>query len=441
MNEIIRYFSEFSDIFLFWKTVGFAKFARFFWFFFIFELPRYVLFDFLVLVLFGVKSYFTRKKYRYARDLFFKESPLLSIIVPGKDEGKHLVKLVNSLKEQTYKNFEIIIVDDGSTDDTPTICRNLLKRGLITRYLRNEVRGGKASAANLGLNYARGKYIIHIDADSSFDRDAIEKIIIPFYMDRRIGIVAGNVKVRNASDSVLTSLQAIEYLKSISIGRRITSFLGILRVASGAFGAFRKDILLRFGGWDVGPGLDGDITVKVRKLNFKVYFEPRAICFTSAPSTFSGLTRQRIRWGRSLVRFRLRKHRDIFLPNQNFNVFNFLSSVENVFYSLLLNVNWLLYIGDIFINLPHTAKFIIPINYLLYCLSNFVQYIMILAVSERRKDELKLAIYLPLMPLYMGIYMRFVRTWAYITELLFKASYRDPWNPKKVSDKAKEIGI
>jgi cellulose synthase/poly-beta-1,6-N-acetylglucosamine synthase-like glycosyltransferase len=384
---------------------------------------------------------FNRGKYSHARELLFQEHPRLSIIVPGKDEGKHLVKLVKSLEEQSYRNFELIIIDDGSTDDTPVICRNLLRKGKIDRYLRNEIRGGKASAANLGLKYAESEYIIHLDADSSFDRDAIERIMIPFFLDPKIGIVAGNIKVRNASEGIMPSLQAIEYLKSIPIGRRITSLLGILRIASGAFGAFRKDILNRFGGWDVGPGLDGDITVKVRKLKFKVAFEPRAICFTSVPVTVRGLARQRTRWGRSLVRFRMKKHRDIFFPNQNFSFLNLISSVENVFYGLILNILWIVYIGDILLNLPHTAKFIIPINYLLYCMSNLSQFIVIMAVSERRKEELKLAPYIPLMPFYMGLYMRIVRTWAYVSELFLQSSYKDPWNPKKVSDKAREIGI
>ncbi len=439
--DFLKYVSEFSDIFLFWKTIGFAKFVRFFWFFFLFELPRYVVFDFLVLVALGVRNLLQRKRFLVAKQMLWKEKPKVSVIVPGKDEGKHLLKLVASLKEQTYKNLEIIIVDDGSTDETPVICRRLLKRGEISKYLRNEVRGGKASAANLGFRYATGKFIVHVDADSSFDRDAIEQIIIPFYMDSRIGIVSGNVKVRNYREGLLPALQAIEYLKSISIGRRITSFLGILRVASGALGAFRRDLLQRIGAWDVGPGLDGDVTVKIRKLKYRVYFEPRAICYTSVPSTLRGLTKQRVRWGRSLVRFRIRKHRDIFFPNENFNLYNFFSSLENIFYSIVLNVNWLVYIFDILINFPHTVKYIIPINYLLYVLSNIFQFAMVLVVSERRREELKMAPYLLLMPLYMGVYMRFVRTWAYFTELFFKASYRDPWNPRKVSEKAREMGI
>jgi len=441
MIEPFKYIIDFSDFFLFWETIGVGKFIRFFWIFFIFEFPRYIIIDFIAIVGNKIKRFLNRKKYEIARKKLYLENPLISIIVPGKNEGKHIIKLVKSLKEQTYKNLEIIIIDDGSTDETSIIARNLLKKNKIDRYFRNNIRGGKASAANLGWNYSKGKYIIHVDADCSFDRDAIEKIIIPFYMDKKTGIVAGNLKVRNQEKGVLTSLQAIEYLKSIAIGRQATSFLGILRIVSGAYGAFRKDILKRIGGWDVGPGLDGDITVKTRKLGFKIYFEPLSIGYTSAPENIKKLIKQRTRWSRSLIRFRLRKHKDIFFPNENFSFLNFLSSLENVFFNLVLDLKWIVYILDILINFPHTAKYIIPANYILYLLSDSFQFLMILWSSERKKEEAKLLLYLPLMPLYMGIFIRAIRTWAYFKEFFFKSSYKDDWNPRKVSKKAEEIGV
>lgn len=441
MGDLLNYLTDFSDFFLFWKTVGFERFVRFFWFFFFFELPRYVVIDFLVLTVEAVYHRLQRPRWLKARVRLRAERPLVSIIVPGKNEGEHLARLARSLHEQTYDNLEIIVVDDGSNDDTPVIGRALERRGIIDRFVRNEIRGGKASAANLAWNMARGNYIVHLDADCSFDRDAIENILVPFFMDANIGAVAGDVKVRNAGDGVAPGLQALEYLKSISIGRRVTSMLGILRTISGAFGAFRRDVLTQVGGWDVGPGLDGDITVKARKARFRVVFAADARCFTSVPATFSALARQRTRWSRSIVRFRMRKHRDVFLPNANFQWLNMLSFVENIMFNIVLDIKWLVYIGDILINFPTLAKYIIPANFLLYLFSNLVQYFMILAVSERPRQEAGLILYVPLMPFYMGVYMRVVRTWAYIMEWLFHTSYKDPWNPGKVSRKAREAGM
>ena len=98
---------------------------------------------------------------------------------------------------------------------------------------KHEQRGGKASAANFGTNYSKGKYVVHLDADSSLDRDAIEKILLPFYYDPKIKAVGGCVKVRNADASLCSSMQALEYLKTIQVGRMVTSELGIYHIISG----------------------------------------------------------------------------------------------------------------------------------------------------------------------------------------------------------------
>ncbi|MCM8764326.1 MAG: glycosyltransferase family 2 protein [Candidatus Omnitrophica bacterium] len=313
--EIYDFFEHTRNFFFFWKNAGMIKIFRIFWFFFVFEITRYVVFDLVVFCFYKVKTAILKNKREAARLRLKQQNPLVSIIAPGKNEGKHIASLAYSLSEQTYKNLEIIIIDDGSEDETPQICRRLLREGKISKYLRNDIRGGKASAANFGLQQAKGRFIVHVDADCSFDRDAIENILIPFFLDSRIGAVSGNVKVKNPTESLCSALQAIEYLKTVTIGRLVGSTIKTLRIISGAFGAFRKDILERIGGWDIGPGLDGDIVVKIRKIDFAIYMEPKAVCYTNAPENFKNLTKQRLRWSRSLVRFRMRKHRDIFFPN------------------------------------------------------------------------------------------------------------------------------
>jgi biofilm PGA synthesis N-glycosyltransferase PgaC len=366
---------------------------------------------------------------------------LISIIIPGKNEGAHLFKLTKSLAEQTYKNFELIIVDDGSDDDTPIIGRNLEKNGLIGVFLRNDMRGGKASAANLALRFTKGRLIVHLDADCSFDCDAIENIIIPFFLDDRIGAVGGNVKVRNYRESLCARLQAIEYLKTISVGRIISSQLGIYKIISGAFGAFRKDVIDSIGGWDIGPGLDGDITVKIRKSGYRTVFEPSAVCLTNAPSKFKKLTKQRLRWDKSIIRFRVRKHRDVYFPHANFKWSNFFALLENVFYNVILDLTWWIYMIDIVINFNGSLRFIILMNLTLYTVVGFVQMTSAYIFSERRREELQLWPYLPLMSLYTGTYLRIVRTIAYYDEFVHKKSYNDIWNPVKSSSQAKLNGF
>ncbi|MFV1884958.1 MAG: glycosyltransferase family 2 protein [Balneola sp.] len=425
----------------YWFAVGFNKFLRVFWYFCLFEFTRYIIIDYIILFFKWITRKSDDKQFEQARRAFFLENPLVSIIIPGKNEGAHLFKLTKSLAEQTYKNFELIIVDDGSDDETPIIGKNLERLGLIDMFIRNEIRGGKASAANLALRYAKGKYIVHLDADCSFDRDAIERIVIPFYYDEKIGAVGGNVKVRNYNDSLCASLQAIEYLKTVSVGRIITSYLGIYKIVSGAFGAFKPEILDKIGGWDIGPGLDGDITVKIRKCGYKIHFEPKAICLTNAPSKFKVLTKQRLRWDKSIIRFRVRKHRDVYFPHANFNWSNFFALFENVFYNVILDLMWIIYMIDILFNYTSSLQFIIPMNFTLYVVMSYVQMGSILLFTERKKQEMKLIKFIPLMTIYTGIYLRVVRTTAYYQEFFFKRSYEDVWNPSKSSSMAQRYGL
>ncbi|MEL6635606.1 MAG: glycosyltransferase [Bacteroidota bacterium] len=439
MNPIIE--NILPEYLCYWYYGGLGKFMRIFWHFMVFEFTRYVIIDFVVIFYFWLMRKERKRKWEAARRQLFTENPFVSIIVPGKNEGKHLFKLVKSLNEQTYQNCELIIVDDGSDDQTPLIGSSLLRNGMLTKFLRNDMRGGKASAANLALRYSTGKYVVHLDADCSFDRDAIERVLIPFYLDPNIGGIGGNVKVRDFEDNLASRLQAIEYLKTISMGRVVTSTLRVYKIISGAFGAFKMDAVRAIGGWDIGPGLDGDITVKLRKSGYRIYFEPTAICLTSVPANFKILKKQRLRWDKSIIRFRVRKHNDLFTPYKEFKWGNFFAVFENVFYNVVLDIAWWLYLIDLLLNYSGALKFIIPMNITLYVVSGYAQMIAIHLMSERKEEELKLWPYVPLMVLYTGVFLRLVRTRAYIDEFFFRKSYDDPWNPVKSSSQAKASGF
>ncbi len=430
-----------TDFLNFWRYREVEQIIQIFGFFFLLEAPRFLLVDVAAVLFVVFRPTHSRSPYAAARAQLFAESPLVSILVPGKDEGKNIYKLVESLSRQTYRNFELIIVDDGSKDNTPLICRSLHKHGLIQHYFRNEERGGKASAANMALRFSKGKFIVHLDADCSFDEDAIEQVLIPFFQYENLGAVGGNVKVRNSSASVCARLQNLEYLNTISIGRISSSLLGVYRLVSGAFGAFPRSVIEQAGGWDIGPGLDGDLTVKVRKMGYRVHFEPRAVCHTAVPVTFKGLWKQRLRWSGSIVRFRMRKHTDVFVPNANFRFRNFAASFENIFFNVVLDFVWLGYFISLFFQNFNVLFYLLPMSFLLYTAAALVQFLLILIISERSRSELKLLPYLPLMMLYMGVYMRACRTVAYVREIFFYASYRDPWNPAKTSVQARAHGL
>lgn len=415
----------------------------YFWPFFMLDMVRYVILESILIAVFLFRKNKDQPKRRQARHQLFFEKPLVSILVPGKNEGKHLPKLAISLAQQTYKNFELIVVDDGSDDDTPIICRRLEREGKIDAFIRNEIRGGKASAANTALQYSKGRYIVHIDADTHLENDALEKILLPFYLNENVGAVGGDVRVANADESFASRLQSIEYYKTISAGRTASSQLHILRIISGAHGAFRRDVLERIDGWDVGPGLDGDITLKVRKLGYDVLHQVDAVCYTNVPTSFKKLAKQRYRWDKSLVRFRLRKHFDILKPNANFRGSNFISVLENIIFNVFFDFKWIAYFIIMLITQPQNLGYIFVINYCLYFIANCLQFIMmrILVKDTFKQPDRLLALFLPLMPIYTGIFLRIVRTYSYIMEFFHKMSYDDAWNPWKVSRIAKKENL
>jgi cellulose synthase/poly-beta-1,6-N-acetylglucosamine synthase-like glycosyltransferase len=433
-----------ADVLAFVASLSLAEFFFLFWYFFLFEFTRYVLLDGIMICSYLTGRLFRRKKYSFARSMLFSERPLVSIIAPGRNEGKNLHRLVATLREQTYQHFEVIIVDDGSDDNTAEICSKLQQRGAIDKFLRNSRRGGKASAANLALRYSEGRFIIHMDADSHLRRDAIEGILTPFYMNENIAAVGGDIRVANINQNICTSLQALEYMKALSTGRTVASMFGILRIISGAYGAFRGDVLRRIKGWDPGPGLDGDLTLKIRKLGYKVVHAPHSACYTNVPASFRKLSTQRYRWERSLVRFRFRKHKDLLsFRNKNFSMTNTLTVIDNILYNFIFNIKWWVYIIQILIFYKHILLFVITINLLLYTVSNTIQFFLacLLYGQTLRRSELLKMVYIPLMPPYTGWYLRLVRTYAHIMELLFSASYQDPWNPWKVSRIAKKADM
>lgn len=412
-----------------------------FWFLFIIEFPRYYLLDIIT----AIRHVFLHKSLRrrdiVARNLLYTEMPLVSILAPGKNEGRHIYKLVESLREQTYQNFEIIIVDDGSDDATPVICNDLQRAGYITKFFRLNLGGGKACAANFAASHASGKYIIHLDADSSLDRDAIEKILIPFYFDRNIKGVGGCIKVRNAHESLCSTLQTLEYLKTIMVGRMGSNMLGIYHIISGAFGAFETEAIREVGCWDIGPGLDGDITQKLRKAGYKVWFANDAVCMTNVPTSWAKLFKQRKRWSKSLVRFRIRKHSDILWSDRNFSFLNMFSNLENIVYDFAFNYVWFFYIIMLFFMNVDRLWEIIVIGYLIRMAFAIIAFGVILIITERPREEAKLFPYVFVTTFYTGYFLRITRLIAHTSELFFYSSYKDAWNPKKTSAVARAEGL
>ncbi|RMF58365.1 MAG: glycosyltransferase family 2 protein, partial [Calditrichaeota bacterium] len=262
---ILQYLTDTLDYIL---SLDSQAALRVFWYFIIFDLPRYLLTDFYILFRDLLGRLNVQEGSAFLRRLR-EDPPLVSVVVPVLNEEKTIAWTVKSLREQSYRRLQIIIVDDGSTDATPTICQRLADNKTVY-YTRFAERAGKSAVLNHGLRLARGEYVIFVDSDTTFDTDAIFNVIKQF-ADPAVGGVAGNLMVRNGSRNLLTQLQEIEYIFTISIGRRIRALFGILPIISGAFGAFRRDLisLETMGGHEPGPGNDSDLAIRLRKKGYK----------------------------------------------------------------------------------------------------------------------------------------------------------------------------
>jgi cellulose synthase/poly-beta-1,6-N-acetylglucosamine synthase-like glycosyltransferase len=215
----------------------------------------------------------------------------------------------------------------------------------------------------------------------------------------------------------------------------------VYHIISGAFGAFETKTIRDIGCWDIGPGLDGDITQKLRKSGHRVYFAEDAICLTNVPTSWKRLWKQRLRWSKSLIRFRVRKHFDIICANKNFSFLNFLSNMDNIVFDCIFNYVWLIYILQLVFIYTDNLLEVMIIGWMIRLVFGVVSLIVVLMVSERAKEEKRLFYLLPIQTFYTGYFLRLARLCGHTMEIFFFSSYRDSWNPGKTSKAARLEGL
>lgn len=409
---------------------GLAGFFSMFWHTIIFEVPRFLLAAFAVVGAEAMRIGETKHT--------DNRNTKVSILLAGHNEGRSLRAAVVGLREQTHPHLQIVVVDDGSTDNMKQVGNGLRREGLIDVFLSRGLRSGKAAAANLGLLYCTGEVIIIADVDTTFDRDAIAYIVDAF-ADPSVGGVSGNIAVRNPNSTVLTKFQAIQYFISISLGRRISNMLGILFIASGAFAGFRREALLCVGGWEVGPGEDADITIKLRRAGWKIRFQPEAWALTDVPESFQGLFNQRLRWQRSLVRVRARKFARMFDPRHpNFCLSDALGTLDILFFQGLLPSSFYVYVLWLFARYGYFAFVVLGIVSVLHAAVALLSFSLAMALSGHN-GQWRLLPYVPGYALFNAYVMRAISVISYIDELVFRGSYRDTYVPRSVQSQARNF--
>ncbi|MBK9540711.1 MAG: glycosyltransferase family 2 protein [Bacteroidetes bacterium] len=351
MGLVFYYFTKFADHFiLIYSALLFATY---------FLLSAFSAMD--------IQKYMRRNSFIDYRDILTAPSaPSISIIAPAYNESKNIVENVRSLLNIHYVNFEVIIVNDGSKDDTlqlmidayeleaapVAIEQKLASKPIVAVYkskipslgrltVIDKVNGGKADALNAGINISRYGIFAAIDVDCILEYESLLKMVKPFMEQTesdKVIAVGGVVRIANSCevnegkiirvnlpDQILPRIQVLEYIRAFLLGRMAWSRLNGLILISGAFGMFDKKIAIDCGGYNHHTvGEDMELVIRIhrymeeRKKKYRVVYLPDPLCWTEAPSSLKILSKQRNRWTRGTAETLWIHRKLIFNPRYHF---------------------------------------------------------------------------------------------------------------------------
>src|SRR5438132_9141331 len=252
--------------------------------------------------------------YLHVRELSHEDLPesypFLAIIVPAYNEAEVIQSSLSSLLELRYPYYEIIAVDDGSTDGTYEKMKQFEGNhyGVRVSAFRKE-NTGKADTLNYGIRRSKAPIVVCMDSDSRLTPEAL-RYAVAHFTDPHVGAVAGNVKVINRHN-IWTKLEALEYIEGLNIVRNAQAFWRTVNVIPGPMGIFRRAAIEGTGGYDSDTfAEDFDMTVKILADGWKIEYEPAAVAYTEAPEVLLDLIKQRYRLTRG-VQQALRKPKQL----------------------------------------------------------------------------------------------------------------------------------
>ena len=315
---------------------------------------------FTVIAAKSLRNHLRRRSYSTVDEAFDSPfTPGITIILPAYNESVGIVQSIRSLLALRYPKFEIVAVNDGSTDDTIAVLTEAfdlvevtraLRTGLVTQPVRatyvsrrhrnlivvDKENGGKSDALNVGVNAARYPYVCAIDADALIEPDGLLGVAAPILDDpERVVATGGIVRIANGCTidhgrvvavslpkSRIAVLQVVEYFRAFLVGRIGWTSMNALLIISGAFGLFQRDAVEEVGGWwHDTVGEDVELVVRIHRryrelgLPYRVTFVPDPVCWTEAPEDLRTLSRQRRRWHRGLGQTLWKHHDILFRPS------------------------------------------------------------------------------------------------------------------------------
>jgi poly-beta-1,6-N-acetyl-D-glucosamine synthase len=331
----------------------------------IFILTLVIFTSYLILGIFSamaLRKYLRKNSYiNYNALVLSPLVPRITIIAPAFNESKSIIDNVRTLLSLYYNNFEVIIVNDGSTDDTFQKVVEAFELVRVNYYFDYRIpcerikgvyksenpsfnrltvidknNGGKADSLNAGINISRNSLIVTIDADSIIESDSVLKLVKPFLEEKERKVIGtgGVIRIVNSCEvesghirdirlpkQILPRLQVLEYTRAFLLGRMAWSQLDGLMLISGAMGMFDRETVILAGGYSTKTvGEDMELVLRMRRYKaernekYEVTYIPDPLCWTEAPADFKSMRKQRTRWTRGLIESLWRHKRILMNP-------------------------------------------------------------------------------------------------------------------------------
>lgn len=277
--------------------------------------------------------------------------PPVSVLIPCHNEEESIEETIAGVMRLDYPNFEVIAIDDASTDRTGELLARLQRQHPRLRVLTLTTNQGKAVGLTMAALVSRGECLVCVDADAVLVPQALRWLLWHFRWPR-VGAVTGNPRVRNRT-TVLAKIQVAEFSSIIGMIKRAQRILGPVFTVSGVVAAFRRTALLDVGFWSNNMMTeDVDISWKLQMAKWDIRYEPRAVCWILVPERIKGLFRQRLRWAQGGAEVLLKYARQVWHPSNRQMWPLFLESVLSIAWCYAFATATLLRLVDAVMDLP-----------------------------------------------------------------------------------------
>lgn len=335
---------------------------------------------------------YDRKERFFATPPPLPSYPPVSILVPCYNEEDQSEITFSVLAAMEYPNYEIIAINDGSSDRTGQLLELLAAKIPCMRVVHLATNQGKATALNYGAMVAKHELLVCVDGDALLDSHALTWFVRCFQMNPQAGALTGNPRIRNRT-TLLGQLQVGEFSSIIGLIKRTNSVHGRLFTVSGVVCAFRKCALNDARWWSPAALTeDVDVSWRIQLAHWRILFEPKAICWTLMPETLKGLWSQRLRWSEGGTRAVLDYFRVIFRRRAYRMLpigFNYIISVIWSYVALFMGIIWLLGISGLGPTFGLPAITLVPTQWgMALSLTYFLQALISVALDERYENRM-----------------------------------------------------